>query len=373
MNKLKHFVDCNELQVKEIYEIFKLMKMLKKARYDGAVPELLKNKTLGMIFEEPSTRTRVSFEAAMTLLGGHAQYYRPGDLHLGKKECYYDTAKVLSRMCDGIFCRAYKHETILGLAKYSEVPVFNGLSDYNHPTQAMCDAFTILEHVTEEQKKDTSKIKVVFVGDCTNVCSSTMHICTQLGMHFTHIAPKKYQSPKEWVEIAKKHIAKIGSGSVTVTDDINAVKGADIVYTDLWWWFGQEDESIERYETFMKGGYQVNNKMLTIAGKQAKVMHCLPCARNIELSDEAFDGSQSIVFDQAENRLTAQMGLLAYFMYPAIDKATDAMKLYWKGKIENFLEDKDRSWKQRRFSNNEYDTPIDYLADLEAAKKKIKK
>lgn len=373
MNKLRHFIDCNELSVKELYEIFRLMEMLKKARYNGAVPELLKNKTLGMIFEEPSTRTRVSFEAAMTLLGGHAQYYKPGDLHLGKKECYYDTAKVLSRMCDGIFCRAYKHETLLALGKYSEVPVFNGITDYNHPTQAICDAFTMLEHVSEEKKNDPSKIKVVFVGDKTNVCSSTMHICTQLGMDFTHVAPKKYQSPKEWLDIANGHIKANGKGKVTVTDDVNAVKGADIVYTDLWWWFGEEEESIERYETFMKGGYQVNNKLLKIAGPQAKVMHCLPCARNVELADEAFDGVQSIIFDQAENRLTAQMGLLVHFMYPTIDIATEETKLYWKGKIEAFMQDKDRSWKQRRFSNNEYDTPIDYLTDFEIAKKKAKK
>ena len=209
------------------------MTMLKKARYDGAVPPLLKNKTLAMIFEEPSTRTRVSFEAAMTLLGGHAQYYRPGDLHLGAKECLYDTAKVLSRMCDGIICRALKHSTVTGLAKYAEIPVFNGLTDYNHPTQAICDIFTMLEHCTDEQLYDTCKIKVVFVGDATNVCSSTMHLTTQLGMNFVHIAPKKYQSPKECVDIAKQHIKNIGKGSVKVTDDLNEVKGADFIYTDV--------------------------------------------------------------------------------------------------------------------------------------------
>lgn len=373
MNKLRHFIDCNDLSVKELYEIFDLMKMLKKARYNGAVPELLKNKTLAMIFEEPSTRTRVSFEAAMTLLGGHAQYYKPGDLHLGKKESYYDTAKVLSRMTDGIFCRAYEHKTLLGLAKYAEVPVFNGITDYNHPTQAICDAFTILEHVSEEKAKDPSKIKVVFVGDKTNVCSSTMHICTQLGMNFTHVAPKKYQSPKEWVDIAKKHIENGKKGSVSITDDISAVKDADIIYTDLWWWFGEEEESIERYNTFMNGGYQVNNKLLKIAGKNAKVMHCLPCARGVELANEVFDGPQSIIFNQAENRLTAQMGLLVYFMYPSIDKATEEVKKYWKAKIEAFMEDKDRSWKTRRFYNNEYDTEIDYLTDFEIAKNKGKK
>ncbi|MGL4647441.1 MAG: ornithine carbamoyltransferase [Mycoplasmoidaceae bacterium] len=371
MNKLKHFIDCNDLSQKEVFEIFDLMRMLKKARYNGAVPELLKNKTLAMIFEEPSTRTRVSFEAAMTLLGGHAQYLKPGDIHLGSKESFYDTAKVLSRMCDGIFCRAYEHKTLLGLAKYAEVPVFNGITDYNHPTQAICDAFTMLEHLPQTKLKNLNDVKVVFIGDRTNVCSSTMHICTQLGMNFTHIAPTKYQSPKEWLDIANCHIKKYG-GSVKVTDDINAVIGADIIYTDLWWWFGQESEAEERYKTFKEGGYQVNNKLLEKAGEQAKVMHCLPCARNNELADDAFDGLQSIVFDQSENRLTAQLALLVYFMYPQIDKATDAMKLYWKGKIENFMGDQDRSWNQRRFYNNDYDPAfkIDYLTDIENSKKK---
>ncbi len=371
MNKLRHFIDCNDLQQNEIFELFELMEMLKKARYNGAVPELLKNKTLAMIFEEPSTRTRVSFEAAMTLLGGHAQYLKPGDIHLGSKESFYDTTKVLSRMVDGIFCRAYEHKTLLGLAKYSEVPVFNGITDYNHPTQALCDAFTMLEHLPSEKKHNLNKVKVVFIGDRTNVCSSTMHICNQLGMNFVHISPKKYQAPKEWIDISKEHIKKYG-GSVKVTDDLNEVKDADIIYTDLWWWFGQEQEAAERYETFKKGGFQVNNALLKKAGPQAKVMHCLPCARNNELADDAFDGEQSIVFNQTENRLTAQMALLVYFMYPQIDHASDSMKVYWEGKIQNYMEDKERSWKQRRFYNNDYDPAfkIDYLIDIENFKNK---
>ncbi len=363
MNKLKHFIDINDLENKEIYEILELMRMLKKARYNGAVPELLKNKTLAMIFEEPSTRTRISFEAAMTLLGGHAQYLKPGEIHLGARESLYDTTKVISRMADGIFCRALKHETLLALGKYSDVPVFNGITDYNHPTQAIADVFTMFEHLPKEKLQKKETITVAFVGDATNVCSSTMHIVTKLGMNFIHVAPKKYQSKKEWVEIANKHIKNNNNKNfVKVTDDLNAIKGVDIVYTDLWWWVDQVDEASDRYKAFMPN-YQVNKELMKKVGEQAKVMHCLPCSRNVELSDEVFDGKQSIIFDQSENRLTAQMGLLVYYMYPQIDKSTEEEKIYWKGKIENFMNDKDREWKKRYSYNNDYKMTLDYLKD----------
>ncbi len=364
MNKLKHFIDINDLEKKEIWEILKLMKMLKKARYNGAVPPLLKNKTLAMIFEEPSTRTRISFEAAMTLLGGHAQYLKPGEIHLGDRESIYDTAKVISRMADGIFCRALKHETLLALEKYADVPVFNGITDYNHPTQAIADVFTMFEHLPENKINHPETINVVFIGDATNVCSSTMHITTKLGMNFTHIAPKDYQVKKEWLEISEKYIqANENKNFIKVTDNIKAVEGADIIYTDLWWWVDQVDEAADRYQAFMPK-YQVNDKLMKKAGAQAKVMHCLPCSRNVELTDSVFDGKQSIIFDQSENRLTAQMGLLVYYMYPQIDKATESEKLYWKGKIEAFMDDKDRSWKKRYSYNNDYELPLDYLKDI---------
>ncbi|WP_368486693.1 putrescine carbamoyltransferase [Spiroplasma sp. DGKH1] len=358
MNKVRHFIDTQELSQKEIFEIFKLMKMLKEARYNGAVPELLKNKTLAMIFEEPSTRTRVSFEAAMTLLGGHAQYLKPGEIHLGARESLYDTTKVLSHMCDGIMCRALKHQTVLNLAKYADVPVFNGLTDYNHPTQAICDVFTMLEHLPTTKNLDYeninfNEIKVVFIGDRTNVCSSLMHITTKLGMNFVHISPTKYQSPPEWVTIAQENIAQIKSGSVLITDDLAEVKNANIIYTDLWWWVDQEDEAAERVQAF-KPNYQVSPELMKQAGDQAFFMHCLPASRNVEVYDEVIDSSQSIVFDQAENRLTAQMALLVCYMYPQIDKSSNAVKDYYQGKLESFMEHQDRSWKQRYTYNNDY-------------------
>ncbi|WP_026389370.1 ornithine carbamoyltransferase [[Acholeplasma] multilocale] len=351
MNKLNHFIDTQELSKKQIFEIFTLMRMLKDARYNGATPKLLEGKTLAMIFEEPSTRTRVSFEAAMTLLGGHAQYLKPGEIHLGHRESLYDTIKVLSHMCDGIMCRAWKHETVTEIAKHADVPVFNGLTDYNHPTQAICDVFTMLEKLeyTKDKKLtdiDFSKIKVVFIGDRTNVCSSTMHITTQLGMNFIHISPKQYSSPQEWIDIALKNIENAGSGSVKISEDVNEVKGADVIYTDLWWWVDQEEEAKDRVKAF-KPTYQVDKEMMKLANENAIFMHCLPSSRNVEVLDEVIDSNQSVVFDQAENRLTAQMGLLVYYMYGRIDKTNDNVKIYHDGLIRAFLEDREREDKNR--------------------------
>ncbi len=355
MNKLKHFIDVQDLSFKEIHEIFNLMTMLKEARYNGAVPQLLKNKTLAMIFEEPSTRTRVSFEAAMTLLGGHAQYLKPGEIHLGARECLYDTAKVLSHLTDGVLCRALKHQTLTDLGKYCDVPVFNGITDYIHPTQAICDVFTMLEHIPSSKyaNQDYSKLKVVFIGDATNVMSSTMFIATQLGMNFVHIRPNKYKSCDAWNNIAKANIKNVGTGSIKFTEDMDEVKNADIIYTDLWWWVDQESEAKERVAAF-KPKFQVSKKVMQNAGKQARFMHCLPASRNVEVLDEVIDSAQSIVFDQAENRLTAQMALLVYFMYPQIDKASNELKDFHKAKIESFMNSGTRSWKQRYTYNNDY-------------------
>lgn len=355
MNKLRHFIDTQDLTKTEILDIFQLMKYFKDARYNGAVPQLLKNKTLAMIFEEPSTRTRVSFEAAMTLLGGHAQYLKPGEIHLGVRESLYDTAKVLSHMVDGIFCRAFKHQTLLALKKYSDVPVFNGITDYIHPTQAICDFFTILEKVDKRKivGNDFSKIKIVFIGDATNVMSSTMFLATKLGMHFLHIRPEKYKSPEKWNKIARENIKNVGMGSVEFSTKIEAVAGADVVYTDLWWWVDQEAEAKERVKEFMPY-YQVTSQVMQKAGKDSIFMHCLPASRNVEVVDEVMDGKHSVVFDQAENRLTAQIALLTYYMYPQIDKSSQAVKLYHRGKIEGFLEDRKRNWKKRYHYNNDY-------------------
>ncbi|MEH7106378.1 putrescine carbamoyltransferase [Bacillus sp. JJ1764] len=333
MSKIRHFIDTQEFSKEELLQIFDLMSTLKESRKQGAIPQLLRNKSLAMIFEEPSTRTRVSFETAMTLLGGHALYLKPGEIHLGVRESLFDTAKVLSRMADVIMARTLLHKTITDLAEFADVPVINGLTDYNHPTQVIADVFTMIEHMPFG--KGLEDIKVVFIGDRTNVCSSLMHMTTKMGMHFTQIAPVKYQAPGEWVRIAESNIRENG-GSLTITDNMNAVEDADFIYTDLWWWVDQEDEAEERVAAF-KPTYQVTSAVMEMAGKQAKFMHCLPASRNVEVLDEVIDSPASIVFDEAENRLTAQMGLLVYLTFPTVRVGTKEEEEKYHEKIEQIL------------------------------------
>jgi putrescine carbamoyltransferase len=313
---VKHFLDTNDFSRAELADLLQLIEALKAADYDGCVPELLLHRSLAMIFEEPSTRTRVSFEVAMVKLGGHALYLKPGEIHLGVRESIGDTAQVLSRMCDVIEARVLEHQTVVDLARFASVPVINGLSDYNHPTQAVCDVFTMREHLPRGKRLEDCR--VVFVGDRTNVCSSTMHITTKFGMHFVHAGPAAYQSPPEWVELAERNIEEAGSGSVAVTEDVeDAVAEADFVYTDLWWWVDQEDEIPERRAAFMPR-YQVNAGLMERAPATARFMHCLPASRGVEVTDEVIDSPQSIVFDQAENRLHAEKGILAWLTAPLL-------------------------------------------------------
>ena len=362
-------VDVNELERTEIFEIFDTMKILKEASYKNAVPKLLNGKTLMMIFEEPSTRTRTSFEAAMTRLGGHAQYLKPGEIHLGDRESIYDTIKVLSRFGDRIFARVLKHETIQQIAKYSDVPVFNGLSDYNHPTQMFGDFFTIFENLTDTQKKNLNKVKLVFIGDRTNVCSSLMMMSSIVGINFVHVGPKKYQSPKEWVDKAQSNIDKYKSGSVKVTDDLNEVSDADFVYTDLWWWVDQVDQAGDRYKAFMKGGYQANADLASKAKKDTKFMHCLPCSRNVELADEVIDGKQSIVFDQSENKLYLTMGLLTYYIYPNNTKYDSKLAAKFEAKVDKVTKKATTKPNSQHWTyNNNYKANMDYLKGLKLKK-----
>lgn len=331
---LRHFIDTQDFSREELLRIMDLIRLLKEADKQGACPRLLQGASLGMIFEEPSTRTRVSFEVAMTKLGGHALYLRPGEIHLGKRESLKDTARVISRMVDVIEARTLKHQTVLDLVANASVPVMNGLTDYNHPTQVVCDVFTMMEH--KLPGKSLSDLHVTFVGDATNVCSSLMMICTQMGMHFTHVAPKRYQSPKEWQAIALANIRKSG-GSLTVTDDVgSAVKDADFIYTDLWWWIGQESEIPDRERAFMPT-YQVNEKLLARAPAHAKFMHCLPASRGVEVTDAVMDGPQSIIYDQSENRLHTEKALLAYFVYPRLKSASPAVAADYRARVEEFL------------------------------------
>ncbi|MCC7251938.1 putrescine carbamoyltransferase [Hyphomicrobium sp.] len=331
---LRHFIDTQDFTREELLRIIELIRLLKEADKARACPRLLSGASLGMIFEEPSTRTRVSFEVAMTKLGGHALYLRPGEIHLGQRENVRDTARVISRMVDVIEARTLKHQTVLDLAVNATVPVLNGLTDYNHPTQVVCDVFTMIEH--RISGKPLSEVRVTFIGDATNVCSSLMMICTQMGMHFTHAAPPQYQAPKAWQAIAEANAAQSG-GSLTVTDDVDAaVSDADFIYTDLWWWIGQEAEIPDRQRAFMPT-YQVNEALLTRAPAHAKFMHCLPASRGVEVTDAVMDGPRSIIYDQSENRLHTEKGLLVHFVYPRLYHPSHELVDHHRGRVEAFL------------------------------------
>lgn len=332
---IRHFIDTQDFSKQELIDLIELIRLIKEADKHGVTPKLLQDASLAMIFEEPSTRTRISFEVAMTELGGHALYLKPGEIHLGERESIYDTSRVISRMVDVIMARTLKHETMLKLAEAATVPVINGLTDYNHPTQVVCDVFTMMEHMRPGKKLED--LRVTFVGDATNVLSSLMHICSRMGMHFTHAAPERYQPPQSWREIAWENIT-VSGGSLTITEDVvEAVKTADFIYTDLWWWVGQEAEIPDRYAAFMPG-YQVTMDLIRQAPAHCKFMHCLPASRGVEATDEVMDSAQSIIFDQSENRLHTEKGLLIWLVYPRLQRPTDDVRSEFNRRIRVALE-----------------------------------
>jgi putrescine carbamoyltransferase len=332
---LRHFLDTQDFTSQELLDLIELIRLIKAADRQGVRPKLLQDASLAMIFEEPSTRTRISFEVAMTQLGGHALYLKPGEIHLGQRESIYDTARVISRMTDAIMARTLSHSTLLELAGAATVPVINGLTDYNHPTQVVCDLLTMIEHSPPGRK--LADLRVTFIGDATNVLSSLMFICTQMGMGFTHAAPARYQPPQSWREMAEANCRRSG-GSLTITEDVrSAVSQADFIYTDLWWWVGQEAEIPERRAAFMPV-YQVTMDLLRLAPPGCKFMHCLPASRGVEATDEVIDSAQSIVFDQSENRLHTEKGLLIWLLYPRLERPSPEVQSEHTGRIQSFLE-----------------------------------
>ena len=332
---LRHFLDTQDFTKPELLDLLELIRLIKEADRQGCTPKLLQDASLGMIFEEPSTRTRISFEVAMTELGGHALYLKPGEIHLGVRESIYDTSRVISRMVDVIEARTLKHQTVLDLAAAATVPVINGLTDYNHPTQVVCDVFTMLEHLPAGRRLE--EVHVTFIGDATNVLSSLMLMCTKMGMHFTHAAPVKYQAPAEWTAAARQNVAENG-GSLRITaDPVEAVQDADFIYTDLWWWVGQEDQIPERRAAFMPR-YQVNMDLFRQAPSHCQFMHCLPASRGVEVTDEVMDCPRSIIYDQSENRLHTEKGLLAWLVNPRQPRPSAELKAYHTGRIQGFLD-----------------------------------
>jgi putrescine carbamoyltransferase len=339
MPSTPQFLDTQALGPDILRRQMKLIGLLKSADRHRACPELLHGASLGMIFEEASTRTRVSFEVAMTKLGGHALYLKPGEIHLGQKENIADTARVLSRMVDVIEIRAFHHETVTSFAKYASVPVINGLTDYNHPTQALCDVFTMTEH--KQPEKPFSDLTVVFIGDATNVCTSTAMIVTMLGGTFVHARPERYSIERQWPQVideVKMNESSYGGRYLATEDVEDAVHAADFVYTDLWWWFGQEEEIPDRTAAFMPR-YQVTPALLERAPSRVKFMHCLPASRGVEVVDEVMDGPQSIIYDQSENRLHTEKGLLAWYVYPRLERATPAVIARHEALVQEYLAD----------------------------------
>ncbi len=255
-----------------------------------------------MIFQKPSTRTRVSFEVGMKQLGGHALYLSSTDLQLGRGETVRDTGAVLARYCDGIMARVFSHDNIIELCKHSTVPVINGLSDLLHPCQCLADLETILE-----KKQEFKGLKLAFVGDGNNVCHSLMFGSAKVGMDMTVVCPKGYEPDKQIEKMALEDGLKL-----EITNDPKGVKGADVIYTDVWASMGKDKEHDDRVKVFKP--YQVNEKLVSQAQDDCIVMHCLPAHRGEEITDEVVDGPHSVVLDQAENRNHAQKAVMALLM-----------------------------------------------------------
>jgi len=301
---MQHFLAVSDHSSQELQDMLDLAIRLKKEYFAGGNQPLLKGKVLGMIFQKPSLRTRVSFDMAMRHLGGDALYLSPNEIGLGKRESIADVARVLSGYVHAMMARVFDHAHILELAQWSSVPVINGLSDYNHPCQAMADALTI-----QEKFGKGKKLNVTFVGDGNNVAVSLMHISAKLGWNFTIANPEDYDIRADAVALAKEIASETGSKLTFLRDPHAAVRGAHVIYTDTWTSMGQEEETAKREKVFPP--YQVNAGLVSEADKDVIVMHCLPVHRSHELTDEVADGPHSVIFPQAHNRLHAQKAILA--------------------------------------------------------------
>lgn len=299
----KDFIAVSDYSPQELQDLLDLAVFLKKEWKSGGNKPILQGKVLGLVFQKPSLRTRISFEMGMRHLAGDALYISPAEIGLGQRESIADVARVLSGYVQGIMARVFDHNHIVELAKWSSIPVINGLSDYNHPCQAMADALTIMEKFGS-----LKGLNVTFIGDGNNVAVSLMHICAKLGANFTLASPEGYDLSAFALQKAKEFASVSGSKIQTLRNPHDAVREADVIYTDTWTSMGQEAETEKRKLVFPP--FQVNSQLVSEARKHVIVMHCLPAHRNQELTDEIADGPHSVIFPQAHNRMHAQKAIL---------------------------------------------------------------
>jgi ornithine carbamoyltransferase len=305
--KGKDLISIHDLSREEVDQILDTTHILKMKQKLGEIYHPLKGKSMGMIFQKSSTRTRVSFEVGMWQLGGYALFLSANDLQLNRGETIADTARNLSRYLDGIMIRTYAHQDVVDLAEYSSVPVINGLTDLLHPCQVLADLFSI-----REKKQNLEGLKLAYIGDGNNMAHSLMFGGAKTGMHVVICSPSGFEPDPEVTRLSRLDASKTGA-TITIQDDpVAAVSTADIIYTDVWTSMGQEEEYKKRLESFQR--YQLNSALLEKAKEDVLVMHCLPAHRGEEITDNVIDGPRSIVFDQAENRLHVQKAIMALVM-----------------------------------------------------------
>ena len=307
---MKHFLSIADLTPDELQNLLDLAAKLKAEWRSGGNKPLLKGKSLALVFQKPSLRTRASFQMGMVHLGGYAFYLSPNEIKMGGRESVADVARVLSGYVDAVMARVFAHEHILELAQHSSVPIINGLSDYNHPAQALADLFTVLEF-----KGRTEGLKLAYVGDANNVTRSLLFATMKLGMHFAVAAPPGYSLTAEDLALGRQ-FSTAGAQIEVYEEPRQAVAGADVIYTDVWTSMGQETETAERLKIFPP--YQVNRQLVDQANPDCLVMHCLPAHRGEEITDEVADGPRSVLFPQAENRMHAQKAILVDLLTPSI-------------------------------------------------------
>ena len=298
----KHFLHISDYSTDQIWEILHLSKELKTKFHNKENFKPFRDRSLAMIFAKPSARTRVSFETGFEWMGGHALFLGPNDIGIGKREAIKDISRLFSRYNDVIMARLFDHQHIIELAEYSDIPVINGLTDYNHPCQIICDILTIWEH-----KGSLDNLKICYMGDGNNIVHSWLQLASRLPMDFVCCGPEGFEPDLDTV----KMVEDSASSSFQLSHDpISAVRDADVIYTDVWASMGQKEEATEREKVFAP--YQVNKDLINNTGKNTLFMHCLPAERGREVTDEVMESKNSIVFDQAENRMHAQNAIMVY-------------------------------------------------------------